>query len=54
MSFEQYQGNGWLQVIHPDDSQHTLTLWCHALETGEPFEIEYRLKNGKTGAIAGS
>ncbi|EFH82875.1 PAS domain S-box protein [Ktedonobacter racemifer] len=49
MSFEQYQGDGWLQAIHPDDYQHTLTLWRHALETGEPFEIEYRLKNGKTG-----
>ncbi|GHO60578.1 PAS domain S-box protein [Ktedonobacter robiniae] len=49
MTLEQYQGDGWLQAIHPDDSQHTLTLWRHALETGEPFEIEYRLKNGKTG-----
>ncbi|EFH85734.1 PAS domain S-box protein [Ktedonobacter racemifer] len=49
MSFEQYQGDGWLQAIHPDDYQHTLMLWRHALETGEPFEIEYRLKNGQTG-----
>ncbi|WP_201394539.1 PAS domain S-box protein [Ktedonobacter sp. SOSP1-85] len=49
MTVEQYQGDGWIQAIHPDDSQHMLTLWRHALETGEPFECEYRLKNGKTG-----
>jgi PAS domain S-box-containing protein len=49
MTFEQYQGDGWLQAIHPDDHQHTLTLWRHALATGEPFEIEYRVKDGHTG-----
>ncbi|GHO56722.1 PAS domain S-box protein [Ktedonobacter robiniae] len=49
MTVEQSQGDGWIQAIHPDDSQHMLTLWRHALETGEPFECEYRLKNGKTG-----
>ncbi|GHO71849.1 hypothetical protein KSC_107410 [Ktedonobacter sp. SOSP1-52] len=48
MTHEQYQGDGWLQAIHPDDSQHTLTVWHHACASGEPFEIEYRLKEGKT------
>ncbi|GHO72300.1 histidine kinase [Ktedonobacter sp. SOSP1-85] len=50
MTYQQYQGNGWLQAIHSDDAQHTLTIWHHALATGEPFEIEYRLKEGHTGA----
>ncbi|GHO63647.1 hypothetical protein KSC_025390 [Ktedonobacter sp. SOSP1-52] len=48
MTHQQYQGDGWLQAIHPDDSQHTLTVWHHACASGEPFEIEYRLKEGKT------
>src|SRR6202023_534567 len=39
----------WLQAIHPDDYQPTLTLWRHALATGEPFESEYRVKDGQTG-----
>jgi PAS domain S-box-containing protein len=49
LTFQQYQGDGWLQALHPDDAQPTLTLWRQALETGEPFETEYRLKNGQTG-----
>src|SRR5258708_25268592 len=27
-----------------------MTVWHHALATGEPYEIEYRLKEGKTGS----
>jgi PAS domain S-box-containing protein len=47
---EQSLGHGWNQFLHPDDYQHTLTVWHHALATGEPYEIEYRLKDGQTGA----
>jgi PAS domain S-box-containing protein len=36
--------------LHPDDSPHTLTVWHQALEMGEPYEVEYRLKEGQTGA----
>jgi len=49
MTSQQSQGDGWLQAIHPDDYQHTLTVWHHACASGEPFEIEYRFKDGKTG-----
>src|SRR5260221_199025 len=49
MTSKQSQGDGWLQAIHPDDYQHTLTVWRHARASGEPFEIECRLKDGKTG-----
>ena len=47
---EQSLGYGWSQFLHPDDYEHTLTVWRHALTTGEAYEIEYRLKNGNTGA----
>ncbi|EFH82933.1 PAS domain S-box protein [Ktedonobacter racemifer] len=49
MTYQQYQGDGWHQAIHPDDRQHTLTLWRQTCAMGEPFEIEYRLKHGQTG-----
>ena len=49
MTSQQSQGNGWLQAIHPDDYQHTMTAWHHAHASGEPFEIECRFKDGKTG-----
>src|SRR5260221_7003857 len=47
---EQSLGHAWNQFLHPDDYQHTMTVWHHALATGEPYEIEYRLKEGKTGS----
>jgi PAS domain S-box-containing protein len=41
---EQSHGEGWLEFIHPDDRERTLTRWRHSLETGEPYEIEYRFR----------
>ena len=43
-------GHAWSQFLHPDEYQHTLTVWHHALASGEPYEMEYRLKEGQTGA----
>jgi PAS domain S-box-containing protein len=42
-------GFAWGQFLHPDDYQRTWAVWRHALETGEPYEIEYRFKSGQTG-----
>src|SRR5262249_20144421 len=47
---KQSLGHEWSQYLHPDDSQQTLTVWHYALETGVPYEIEYRLKDGTTGS----
>ncbi|EFH80155.1 PAS domain-containing sensor histidine kinase [Ktedonobacter racemifer] len=46
---EQALGQRWNQFLHPDDDESTLTIWRHALEAGESYEIEYRLKEGQTG-----
>ncbi|GHO60321.1 PAS domain-containing protein [Ktedonobacter robiniae] len=46
---EQALGHGWSQFLHPDDSEQVLALRRHLLATGEPYEIEYRLRDGKTG-----
>ncbi|GHO62841.1 hypothetical protein KSC_017330 [Ktedonobacter sp. SOSP1-52] len=48
-TFEHMRGAGWLQFLHPDDHERTLALGRHALVTGEPYEIENRFKEGKTG-----
>jgi PAS domain S-box-containing protein len=37
-------------VVHPDDLPHTLELWKQAFETGEPYEIELRLRRGSDGS----
>lgn len=47
---EQLQCAGWCRFLHPDDIQRTLAAWHHACGSGEPYEIEYRLKQGQTGA----
>ena len=41
---EESLGEGWLEFIHPDDRERTLARWRRSLETGEPYEIEYRFR----------
>jgi PAS domain S-box-containing protein len=48
-TFEQLQGHGWRQFLHPEDDQGVMALRHQTLETGEPFESECRLRNGQTG-----
>jgi two-component system CheB/CheR fusion protein len=33
-----------MQAVHPDDQERARTLWAEALVTGEPVELEYRLR----------
>lgn len=42
-------GEGWNDMFHPDDQERAWAAWRHSLETGAPYEIEYRLKH-HTGA----
>ena len=36
-------GDGWLAVLHPDDVKGTIDRWRASLETGAPYEVEFRL-----------
>ncbi len=38
-------GEGWNKVFHPDDQEQAWGRWRHSLATGEPYEIEYRLRH---------
>ena len=38
-------GEGWNDIFHPEDRERAKTLWKQALTTGQPYEIEYRLKH---------
>ena len=46
---EQTLGLGWSSGLHPDDRPVALQNWERVLRTGEPFEMEYRLKNAAGG-----
>lgn len=37
-------GEGWNGMFHPDDQEAAWMKWRHSLATGEPYEIEYRLR----------
>ena len=38
-------GEAWNGMFHPDDRERAWTDWRHSLETGELYEIEYRLRH---------
>lgn len=38
-------GDEWNGMFHPDDQERAWRVWRHSLETGAPYEIEYRLRH---------
>ncbi len=38
-------GEGWNNMFHPDDRDRAFERWRHSLSSGEPYEIEYRLRH---------
>jgi PAS domain S-box-containing protein len=38
-------GEGWNAMFHPDDRERAWQAWRHSLQTGQPYEIEYRLRH---------
>ncbi len=37
-------GLGWLEYMHADDRERSLQHWYRCVESGEPYESEYRLR----------
>ena len=44
LPFEEISGWRWTKLVHPDDLEGVLAKWCAALETGEPFTAESRVR----------
>jgi PAS domain S-box-containing protein len=40
------EASGWkdFPTLHPDDVDRTIRTWATSIESGEPYEIEYRLR----------
>jgi diguanylate cyclase (GGDEF)-like protein/PAS domain S-box-containing protein len=49
LNFEQCHGKGWTIIVHPDDLAPCLERWESARHSGDPFDMEYRLRR-KDGA----
>lgn len=37
-------GDEWAGLFHPDDQDTAWDRWRHSLSTGDPYEVEYRLR----------
>jgi PAS domain S-box-containing protein len=44
LSHEQALGNGWMRVPHPEDVEAMAISWSHSITTGDPYDIEYRIR----------
>ena len=49
-TFEEIVAEGWTGPVHPDDLPACSAAWSRAVETGAPFEVEFRLKRAADGA----
>jgi len=38
------EGQGWTQIVHPDDLPEAGAAWANSLETGTPYEVELRIR----------
>jgi PAS domain S-box-containing protein len=45
MPYGSTDGEEWNGMFHADDQERAWARWKHSLETGEPYEIEYRLRH---------
>jgi PAS domain S-box-containing protein len=44
LSYEDTKNQGWSLALHPDDYERTQKVWQYSLQTGEPYQIEYRFR----------
>ncbi len=42
--FEEYQGYGWAEALHPDDRAYTIERWQQAVASRSLFEVEHRVR----------
>ncbi|HYO11501.1 MAG TPA: PAS domain S-box protein [Tepidisphaeraceae bacterium] len=43
-TWEQIQGFGWFEAVHPDDRERVGAVWRESLRTGRPHENEFRAR----------
>ncbi len=41
---EQSLGAGWASFVHPDDVERAAASWMHSVQTGQAYDIEFRLR----------
>ena len=46
---KEFGDSSWIPLVHPDDASLVVEFWYKSVQTGNPYQIEFRLKNGRTG-----
>jgi PAS domain S-box-containing protein len=41
--------DSWVPAFHPDDLERTRAAWAESTSSGSLYQMEYRIKNGRTG-----
>ncbi|MBO2008146.1 PAS domain-containing protein [Hymenobacter negativus] len=44
LTMDQETGWQWAERLHPDDKDRVLNSWRHSTATGDPYQVEYRLR----------
>lgn len=44
LTLEESLGSGWNPPLHPEDRGRAAEQWLNAIRSGQPYEIEYRLR----------
>ncbi|MET3588909.1 PAS domain S-box-containing protein, partial [Pseudorhizobium tarimense] len=42
-------GRGWIRSVHPDDRDRAERAWREAVRSGQPFDIEFRIRSANCG-----
>ena len=48
-SYEEYNGFGWVNAVHPEDVQGSLDTWYEAVRESKTFNFEHRVKTKDNG-----
>lgn len=47
--YEAFAGDGWMDMVHPDDRDRTRKAWTRAILEREVYEVDYRLRHASGG-----
>ncbi|KRD12732.1 PAS domain-containing sensor histidine kinase [Flavobacterium sp. Root901] len=45
----EFGDDSWIPILHPDDVSVVKQFWYESIQKGTAYQIEFRLRNGKTG-----
>jgi PAS domain S-box-containing protein len=42
-------GKGWVRSVHPDDRERAEAVWRDAIQSGQPLDMEFRIRSANCG-----